>query len=227
MVFDLSSYKFERESDELFKRGHKMLNLSQLTTAADSLRKKEITTGEDFVEMMKKNYMHSDVDLSRSQDTMGHILVNTEVAERIKTVGLALSSSKGAIAYVKAIIRRSNNRDEHIAYYLIEWHSKYTLSKSCLILFFVGAPLGAIIKKGGLGLPMVISVLIFIMFHVIVTIGRKMVQESSLTAFEGMWMAPAIILPIGLFLTYKATTDSPIFDKTWYTNTINSVFRKK
>jgi len=83
---------------------------------------------------------------------------------------------------------------------------------ACLVLFFVGAPLGAIIRKGGLGLPLVVSVILFVMYHILSTTGFKYAREGVLSPFEGMWLASAVFLPIGIFLTYKATSDSPLMD---------------
>jgi len=94
----------------------------------------------------------------------------------------------------------------------IEWHRKFTLSFACLILFFVGAPLGAIIRKGGLGMPVVVSVIFFLMYHVLSITGEKMVKEGVIEPYEGMWVASIFFLPIGVFLTYKATNDSVLFD---------------
>jgi lipopolysaccharide export system permease protein len=98
----------------------------------------------------------------------------------------------------------------------IVWHQKFTLSVACLLFFFIGAPLGAIIRKGGLGLPVVISAFMFIIFHIISITGEKYTRAGILPAWEGMWLAPLVLLPIGLFLTRKATTDSPLLDmETW------------
>jgi lipopolysaccharide export system permease protein len=97
--------------------------------------------------------------------------------------------------------------DRHI----IEWHKKYTLSLACLILFFVGAPFGAIFKKGGLGMPVVISTVVFIVYHVLTISGEKL-AKSDWEIVNGIWLATYVLAPIGLFLSYKAMTDSPIFD---------------
>ena len=100
--------------------------------------------------------------------------------------------------------------------FLIELNRKFTLAVSCLVLFFIGAPLGAIIRKGGLGLPVVMSVLFFLLYHIISTIGEKSVKEGTLTPFIGMWIAIFTLTPLGIFLTYKATVDSALFDLDFY-----------
>jgi len=100
----------------------------------------------------------------------------------------------------------------------IEWHRKFTLSFACLIFLFIGAPLGAIIRKGGLGLPTVISTLLFILYYIISLMGQKFVEESLLTSFEGMWLSSFILIIAGIFLTYQATNDSAILNIDTYLN---------
>jgi lipopolysaccharide export system permease protein len=107
-------------------------------------------------------------------------------------------------------------REKYLIRFEIEWHRKFTLSIACLILFFIGAPLGAIIRKGGLGLPVVVSVIFFIIFHVISITGEKFVREGVIPAWQGMWIAALVFLPLGIFLTVKATTDSKLFDTDSY-----------
>lgn len=94
----------------------------------------------------------------------------------------------------------------------IEMHKKFTLSLAVIIFFFIGAPLGAIIKKGGIGLPLVISVILFIIYYIIDNTGYKMARDGKIEVVEGMWLSSAILLPLGVFLTYKAVHDSSVFN---------------
>ncbi len=98
----------------------------------------------------------------------------------------------------------------------LERHRKFALSFACIVLFLIGAPLGSIIRKGGIGLPLVISVLFFIAFHITNTSGEKMVKEGVVTAFTGMWLSTMILIPVGFFLTYKAMKDSQLFNAEFY-----------
>src|SRR5690606_19437622 len=107
------------------------------------------------------------------------------------------------------------------------WHKKLTLSVACIVLFLIGAPLGAIIRKGGIGMPMVISVIFFLIFHILSITGEKMAKEGAISVFAGMWMATAVLTPIGLFFTYKATTDSSLFRMDAYFDSIRDFFIKK
>ena len=95
----------------------------------------------------------------------------------------------------------------------VEFFRRSALAFACLVLFFIGAPLGAIIRKGGLGLPLVLSTLIFILYYIILTSGQKAALKDEIPPFIGLWIANLIIMPVGIFLTAKATSDSPLFDK--------------
>ena len=105
----------------------------------------------------------------------------------------------------------------------IEWHRKISLPVSILIFFLIGAPLGAIIRRGGLGLPVVISVVFFVFYYVISLTGEKMAKEGSWNAFYGMWISSFILTPIAVYLTYKATNDSALLDTDWYAGRIKAL----
>lgn len=109
----------------------------------------------------------------------------------------------------------------------LEFQRKYTLAVSCLLLFFIGAPLGAIIRKGGLGLPVVIAVFFFLIYHIISTVAEKSAKEGSLDPIVGMWMAVIVLTPLGIFLTYKATVDSALFDVDYYKQLFLTLFKRK
>lgn len=104
----------------------------------------------------------------------------------------------------------------YIVRHKIELHRKFTLSFACLIFFFIGAPLGAIIRKGGLGMPAIISVLMFIVYYIIDHAGYTMAREGVWPVYQGMWLSSAILLPVGIFLTYKAAIDATLFNSDQY-----------
>lgn len=108
-----------------------------------------------------------------------------------------------------------------------EWHKKFTVPFACLIFFFIGAPLGAIIRKGGLGMPVVISVVLFIFYYIIENMGFKMARDGIWNAWEGMWLSSAVLTPLGIFLTYKAVNDSVILDADTYINAIKNLLGKR
>lgn len=96
--------------------------------------------------------------------------------------------------------------------YSIQWHKKFTLAISCLLLFFIGAPLGAIIRKGGFGTPMIIAILLFIVFFILQTVGEKLAREGVLLVWSGAWFSIMIFTPLAFFLTYKSNRESALFD---------------
>jgi lipopolysaccharide export system permease protein len=136
-----------------------------------------------------------------------------------------------------ASIARSNKDNSHysnnefrerrrrLAFYEIEFHRKFTLSFACILLFLIGAPLGAIIRKGGFGMPVVISVLFFVIFHVSSYSGEKFAREGALSAEVGMWIAPLLFLPIGILLTRMAISDSSLFNIERYTAFFDKIYK--
>jgi lipopolysaccharide export system permease protein len=116
-----------------------------------------------------------------------------------------------------------NEADYFYIRHSMEWHRKFTLSFACLIFFFIGAPLGAIINKGGLGVPVVVSIAFFIVYYIINTMGQKMAGENIWAVWQGMWLSSAVLLPVGIFLTYQAATDSTLFNSETYKKIIDKI----
>lgn len=108
----------------------------------------------------------------------------------------------------------------------VEWHKKISLPVSIIIFFLIGAPLGAIIRKGGLGLPVVVSIIFFVIYYIISLSGEKLAKEGSWDAVYGMWLSTFILTPIAVYLTYKATNDSSLLDTDWYAGKIKRVQEK-
>jgi lipopolysaccharide export system permease protein len=120
--------------------------------------------------------------------------------------------------------QRFEHRQKRIYKHQIEWHKKFTLSFACIIFFFIGAPLGSIIRKGGLGAPLVISVVLFIIYYIISMTGENFAEKGVIPAYIGMWISSFIFLPVGIFLTYKATNDSVILNTDTYIKAIKKIF---
>lgn len=115
-----------------------------------------------------------------------------------------------------AVMTQYKEQERNLRLHEIEWHRKLSLSMACLVLFMIGAPLGSIIRKGGLGMPMIISIIFFTLFYFSGTTGEKMAKEGSLPPAIGMWLSTILLLPIGLFITYQAMHDSQLFSKEFY-----------
>ena len=109
-------------------------------------------------------------------------------------------------------------RDIFLRRHMTSWHEILTLSLACLIFFFIGAPLGGIIRKGGLGMPVVVSVLIFIIYYIINNTGYKMARDGKWIVWMGMWTSTAVLAPLGAFLTYKSNNDSVVLNADAYIN---------
>lgn len=114
------------------------------------------------------------------------------------------------------IAEEASSKKRDLRFHLIEWHRKFSLSFACIVLFLIGAPLGSIIRKGGLGMPLVIAVIFFLVFHLLNMFGEKFVRQDTTSAFTGMWLSTLVLLPVGFFLTYKAMHDSQLFNKEFY-----------
>jgi len=139
----------------------------------------------------------------------------------------AMNQARSLLAYFNGTKEDLESRRFQIDKYEVEWHRKLSLSSACFILFLIGAPLGAIIKKGGMGLPLVISIAFFLVYHITSITGEKFAKEDVITPFRGMWLSSMILLPIGIFLIYKATHDSAIFDMDSYRSFFNKHFKSK
>lgn len=124
-----------------------------------------------------------------------------------------VSSQKNSL---DTIVEEARMKQKNLRFHLIEWHRKFALSLACIVLFLIGAPLGSIIRKGGMGMPLVIAVIFFLIFHLLNMFGEKFVREDITSAFWGMWLSTLVLLPIGIFFTYKAMHDSQLFNKEFY-----------
>lgn len=145
-----------------------------------------------------------------------YVLENFNTSQKIRIYEAAMNNLRSNKSTLDYSLQNFNQDQERINRHDIEWHRKFTLSFACMILLLIGAPLGAIVRKGGLGMPVIFSLIFFILYHMISITGEKLAREGVLTPFWGMWLSSAILLPMGLFLSYKATTDSALFDKDSY-----------
>ena len=145
-------------------------------------------------------------------------------------VSRALSLANTARNYINNTYFTADSKIRRLRKYQIEEQKKFTLSLACFIFFFIGAPLGAIIRKGGLGMPVVVSVLFFILWYIISLSGEKFARESVISPFAGVWLSTFILIPLGILLTYKASKDSTILNLETYSRFFNKVsrfFKKK
>ena len=150
-----------------------------------------------------------------------------DVHNKTEVIFEAISNARNTKSYIENNNVNITSYIRRLARYRIEWHRKFTLSFACFIFFFIGAPLGAIIRKGGLGMPVIVSVLFFIFYYIITITTYKLAKETIISPFWGMWLASMILLPTGIFLTYKATTDSVILNVETYSLFFKKIFNIK
>ncbi|MBO5013698.1 MAG: LptF/LptG family permease, partial [Paludibacteraceae bacterium] len=140
------------------------------------------------------------------------LLASLTPEERYRAASAALEKAKSQRDKIDYNALMLDDYQRYIRKHEIELHRKFTLAFACLVFFFIGAPLGAITRKGGLGMPVVISVVMFIIYYIIDNTGYKMAREALWPCWAGMWLSSMVLLPIGIFLTYKAATDSALFN---------------
>jgi len=228
--FDLSAFTLERSNEDIFKDNYQMLNIWQLALGHDSVKMRSDKRWEEYRKVMDARvFSVPDVNDSVHKfrvDTARfmHFPDSFNESQQFAVLEAASNITRSAKVYASSLNTEFKSHRSRMDRFNIEWHRKFTLSIACILLFFIGAPLGAIIRKGGLGMPVVVSVFFFILFHISSITGEKLIKQATLEPLAGMWMASAILLPIGMFLTYKATTDSALFDYDTYSKIWRKVF---
>lgn len=216
MTFDISSFAFEKSDAQLFSNHYQMLNVAQLDSTVGKLEEVLDTRYEEFSNTMvdKMNvyrFAKSHVGDSTAYIDVPQLLADTNSVYRNKVLNQARASAFNALTDVQMYQQMISSDKEYINRHYIELMRKFTLSVACLLLFFIGAPFGSIVRKGGLGMPLVASVVFFVLYYVIGMIYEKSVRESAIGPI-GMWIATFVFIPIGVLLTWQATTDSSLFD---------------
>ncbi len=233
--FDLTQFDLNRTDEDLFKSNYKMLNMEQLESAIDTLSLIREDHFNKFKDGMTKSYfknaaMPEQIEPNKlidSKPDFDEFIGSLKKNQQRQVYATATNLARNSKSRLSSMVTDLYSRDKFIRYHKIYWHKKLTLSFACFILFLIGAPLGAIIRKGGLGMPIVISVIFFLVFHMISITGEKMAKEGAIPVLNGMWMASMILLPIGIFFTYKATSDSSFFRLDNYLYPIKKLFKKK
>ena len=224
LIIDFAT-DFNRYDESILEDQHVSKNVAQLVHSIDSVHTVAVArSAEQSTKLVNERYFGRDV--TSSNIIIPEKLTTDERHEyNIDSLWASLSIERQRQVLRSAIERAQSYRDQieynailledaerYIRKHEIELYRKFTLAFACLIFFFIGAPLGAIIRKGGLGAPVVISVILFIIYYIIDNTGYKMAREALWPCWAGMWLSSFILLPIGIFLTYKAATDSPLFN---------------
>lgn len=226
--FDLSSFGLTSLTpDSVNRNNERMYSMRQLDKAIDSFEKEN----RKMYEQVRKT-VYSGLPFTQFFDTLGSRQLPTDTSRLFKTAkkfdqlfpdsarrnvhDRTLSQVTSLRATVESNSFTLKDKEKSLRKHKIEWHRKIVLSIACLVLFLIGAPLGSIIRKGGLGTPLIFAIMFFMIFYFATTTGEKFAKENTLTPFSGMWLATFILVPVGIFLTYKAMRDSQLFNKESY-----------
>ena len=198
--FDLSS--FDLKNSELLYKGHyAMLNNSQLEKSIDSLNKRVFEKELLIQNRLLENYKYKENNKSDSTISINYLnqkKIHETAINKLRILKSVSNSNSNDLRYKQAIISKHK----------IEWHRKISLAFACLIMFLIGAPLGSIIRKGGFSIPLLVSIVLFVLYYVISITGEKTAKDLSISPFEGMWIANIIFIPISLILIALALKNS-------------------
>ena len=228
MIIDFNS-NFTQFSTSLLKNENVSKNVKELAATIDSLNKQLVVLRKGMTGMYLPQRFYGDLIhvqqpksnnpvFQNSHYATDSLFIHLTEAQKKIAVSAALSSvtqTKGEMGFNNIQIKET---EDVIRRHAIDLHRKFALSFACLVFFFIGAPLGAIIRKGGFGTPVVLSIFMFIVYYIVDNTGTKMAREGIWPVWEGMWLSSAVLLPIGLFLTYKAVTDSTLMNTESYTH---------
>ena len=235
LVLELTGFGLQRTDENLFKNNYQMMNLEQLSNVKDSLRRElQLRNKQFYNNLLKNNYfkLRNNVIKGKAQrlieKSVGSIqkqeaiypvklqfdslLNDFSIDKKSRIINHAISFARTSKSYIENTSLNLNYKSRHLRKHEIEWHRKFTLSFACLVFLFIGAPLGAIIRKGGIGMPTVISTLMFILYYIFSLMGEKLIRGNILSPLQGMWISSFVLLIAGGFITYKATTDSTILN---------------
>lgn len=217
--------------DGSFLTGNAMnKNMIQLTHDIDSLSEAQDSIGRVYFDQLKDR-TYASYNLSKSDTTKLQKHMEEEKVTRINVDSLFhsatreqrkewLENEESRISNLKNETALKSktvfNADKNIRRHQIEWFYKITMSLACLVFFLIGAPLGAIIRKGGLGMPVIVSVFTFIVYYILDSSGTKLAREGEIPVWWGCWMSTSVLAPLGLFLTYQANKDSGVFNADIY-----------
>jgi len=221
-IFDLSSFRLQKTEDSVFKDNWRMLSIRQLNKAIDSLERsthsytkkvmREIAPFLTFQQYTDSNWVQEKQSAKPIQ-SFAAIVPDTNRSSLLEMSIGQINSAKSTLE-LNASDYSSKKKD--LGLHEIEWHRKFTMSIACFVLFLIGAPLGSIIRKGGIGTPLIFAVIFFVVFFLLNNFGEKFAKQEVMGPLAGMWMATFILVPIGIFLVVKAMRDSQLFNQEFY-----------
>ncbi len=237
-MFDLSEFAFSQTDEELFKSHETMLSLRQLRSSIDSLNvrlREQIRQQQDY----SSHFFHF---RKPAEDSAGYYIPAPETTftgpiyshideyfrptDRGEYYRRAQTAARSMIGHIRSTIQTSERLHINVRGHWREWHTKFTWAAACILFLFIGAPMGAIIRKGGFGWPMLISIVFFVSYIMLGTIGRNLIGNQSVSPALGSWLPVLVLLPIGILLTYKAMADSKMLQITWLTEGVQKLAQR-
>ncbi len=228
---DLSKLNTVDVDDENISNTNSMLNVNELTYTIDSLSKNKNTEIISFSENIndrigiQRNYIPT-INFKKTKKLPGNLLSAYSDKKKIAVINYAVSNVENNLLSIAGTTTELEFKQKNINGHLLAFYDKFVIAYACFLMFFIGAPLGAIIRKGGLGLPIVFAVLIFITFHFINTFGKRISQENGLSPILGAWMSSIILTPLAVLLTYRATNDIGLINMDVILEPFRKVFQK-
>lgn len=221
---DLAGINDVDMDDMSYDNRFNMLNVSSLNYTIDSLRKEKVEQKAELTKTLysRTNIANIDSEIFPRKDTIfnGEILDLFDTTSKIQLLNLVSNTVNSTSQIISAKTSNSAEETKWLNKHVISLHEKFVLGIACIILFFVGAPLGALIRKGGLGLPMVIAILLFLSYHFIGIFAKNSSQDGSYSSVLGTWLSTLIMLPMGIYLTSRATKDRGLFELSSYLDPI-------
>ena len=222
LVISLESFGIKRTDENQFQYHEYMKNLDELATLTDSLRKDFKATSLNVASTSRQYYSYQFKDNLALREKkiadgkwVDSLLTKKKIA-RPELAQAALSQAQNILNYASSNVTYLEEKEKGVWRYQLESHHKFTQSVSIFIMFLIGASMGAIIKKGGFGLPVLIAIVFFIFLYVLTIIGDKFAKDGVVPVWLGAWLANIVLLPFGLFLLQRARHDSRLFDKDVY-----------
>ncbi len=213
--FDVSDFALQESDKEKYSDFYKVIDISKLYSRIDSLQKDLINNKENYLKYVQNKLNVSKIEKdSQIANITYDFYKDYPLLDKNKRMETDSKSKESLFYMLEDYDNRMKMQDYDRIYinkHWIEFYRKFTLSIACIILFFIGAPLGSIIRKGGLGMPVVVSIIAFALYYVIGMIGESSAKSGSMLPLIAMWLSSIIFFPLGLLLTLKATSDSKVF----------------
>jgi lipopolysaccharide export system permease protein len=219
---DLSSLAFSADNEEVMKNPAEMMSVNQLEQAIDSLN--------TIIDTVQYQYAQNTLRLTKKRLEGNEPIASVPVAALFDS--LDAGDRNKALLWAKENTRKSKDllqrqmdelkaRQKNLNRHKIEWHRKFFLAVVCIVLFFIGAPLGAIIRKGGLGIPTLIALGLFVVYQLLTMAGERMAKNQFIEPWLGMWISTVVLLPMSIWITRKAMNESALLEKSpisrWFT----------